>query len=186
MLDWICGLDKAALYWIADNLRWEPLNTFFVLLTKLGNAGILWIVCSIVMLFFRRWRWAGISALVSMLICFLLGEVIVKNLVSRLRPPLEMTGYTALLTLPSGFSFPSGHTASSFAASGAYSRGVPKRWVKVMFFVLAALMGFSRLYVGVHYPTDVLAGAALGLAVGLVVWRLLQPLRERFEPKKIL
>ena len=174
-------MDKTAVLWIAGHLRNGPMSCFFIFFTTLGNAGFLWIVCSFVMLFLKRWRWTGISAFTAMLLCFVLGELLMKELICRPRPPLQLDELSVLLPLPSGFSFPSGHAASSFAAAGAFSRGIPLKWVKVLFFALAALMGFSRVYLGVHYPSDVLAGAGLGLLCGFAAWELLRPLRKHFR-----
>ena len=81
-------------------------------------------------------------------------------------------------------SFPSGHTCAAFAAASAWCRTLPRRWMKVTAVVLAALMGFSRLYVGVHFPSDVLAGMAVGLLCGwlaCLLWRQV-PAWRRLEP----
>ena len=87
---------------------------------------------------------------------------IIKNLVQRPRPFVTFTDIQILIPTPSEFSFPSGHTASSFAAAAVFYRFLPKQ-LGIPAVVLAGLIGFSRLYVGVHYPTDVLAGMLMGV-----------------------
>ncbi|MDD4509611.1 MAG: phosphatase PAP2 family protein [Oscillospiraceae bacterium] len=172
-------LDQSILFWMQDTLRTPFLNGFFLSLTTLGDGGLLWIACSGLMLFFKRWRRIGIAALVAMFLAFVSGEIILKNLVARPRPFIEIDALIPLLPMQQGFSFPSGHTASSFAAAFVYVRGAPARWAKISFPILAVLMGISRLYVGVHYPSDVLAGAILGLFWSLVVWQLFLMIQQR-------
>ena len=154
---------------IQNTLRIKPLDLFFTVFTTLGNAGLLWIAMSGVMLCFKKWGRVGGAALCAMLICFLLQEVLLKNLVARPRPFYVVEGLTALVP-ETGFSFPSGHTASSFAAATVYMRGAPRRFMKILAPILAVLMGFSRLYVGVHYPSDVLGGALIGIICGYFIW----------------
>ncbi len=179
----LAQLDQGILLWIQDTLRTPLLNGFFLIFTTLGNGGFLWIVSSGIMLCSKRWRRAGIVSLVSMLLCFISGEVIMKPLVARSRPFLEIETLVPLLPTQKGFSFPSGHTASSFAAAGVYVRGVPARWAKILFLILAVLMGISRLYVGVHYPTDVLAGAILGLFWSQFVWQIFLMIQRWWRKK---
>ena len=99
-------------------------------------------------------------------ITFLVGDVVLKNWIQRPRPFQEMP-VELLIPPPESFSFPSGHTSSSFAAASVIYR-VRKSW-GIAAFILAVLIGFSRLFLFVHYPTDVLAGAVLGLLVGNLV-----------------
>ncbi|MGI6497801.1 MAG: phosphatase PAP2 family protein [Oscillospiraceae bacterium] len=172
-------LDQNILLWTQNNLRTPLLNAFFLLFTAFGNNGLLWIACSGVMLFFKRWRQVGGAALIAVLLTFVSGEIILKSLVARPRPFWEIDALVSLLPMQGGFSFPSGHTASAFAAASVYFRGAPNRWAKVLFLFLAALMGFSRLYVGVHYLSDVMAGAVLGFAWGLLVWQTYLAIQKR-------
>ena len=169
-MEFLAQMDQNILFWIQDVLRTPFLNPIVLLFTNLGNSGLLWIVCSGCMLFFKRWRKAGLIALISMLLCFVSGELILKTLIARPRPFLELETLIPLIP-QGGFSFPSGHTASSFAASFVYLRGAPMKWAKIIFPLLAVLMGFSRLYVGVHYPTDVLGGMLLGIFWSQITWQ---------------
>ena len=163
MLEALQNLDGSLLLAI-QSLRLEALNPLVEGFTRLGNAGLLWIVLSLAMLVWRPTRKAGLLALVSLLLGLLCTNVILKHLVGRERPWLHVAGLIPLVNEPDPNSFPSGHTCAAFAAG----------------------MGLSRLYVGVHYPSDVLAGAAVGAFCAWDTWKLYQTpaccrLRDRLE-----
>jgi undecaprenyl-diphosphatase len=101
---------------------------------------------------------------------------VLKNLVERDRPPAVVLDPKPLMDVPTTSSFPSGHTSMSFACAYVISRVAPRLTIYV--YVLAALIGFSRIYVGVHYPLDVLGGAVLGLVVAKALLMLLAALRR--------
>ena len=170
MLQWLLQADGGALLWIQDTLRCAFLDPVLTVYSKLGNAGLLWIVLSLVMLCFPKTRRAGFVSLVAMLLGLLCTNVVLKHLVGRTRPWLVVEGLVPLVAEPDPNSFPSGHTCAAFAAASAWWRTLPRRWMRVTGVVLAALMAFSRLYVGVHFPSDVLAGLAVGLLCGWLAW----------------
>jgi undecaprenyl-diphosphatase len=99
-----------------------------------------------------------------------------KEIVRRDRPPTIVLDPRPLMEVPTTSSFPSGHTSTSFACAFVISRLAPRLTIPV--FVLAALIGFSRIYVGVHYPLDVLAGAVFGVLVATALLKLLEALRR--------
>jgi len=170
MFELIQNLDASALLWIQDVVRQEFLNPLVCLYTKLGDSGILWIVLSAVMLCFRPTRKAGFAALVAMLFGLVLNNMIIKELVGRPRPWLDVEGLRYVIFEGDPNSFPSGHTCSSFAAASAWWRLAPKKWIRVTGLVMAVCMGLSRLYIGVHYPTDVITGAVIGVMCGWLAW----------------
>lgn len=144
-------------------------DAVFPVITYLGEKGIFWIVLALGLAILggkSGWRRCGVLMLLAMLAGLLIGEAGIKNMVCRPRPFQDYPGFAALLIPPpSGFSFPSGHTCSSFAAATVvFCRD--KRWGAGAL-GLAMLIGFSRIFLFVHYPTDVLAGAALGVLCGL-------------------
>lgn len=154
-------------------------DSVFPVITELGEAGFIWIALSLVMLALGRkrgWSTTGWLVLFSMLLGLLIGEVGLKNLICRPRPFMGWTpGPELLIPPPDGWSFPSGHSCSSFAAATVIFMK-DKRWGAAAF-VLAGLIAFSRVFLFVHYPTDVLAGAALGVLCALVtalVYRLIK------------
>lgn len=152
-----------------------PFGDFVMpLISKLGNGGIIWLVLSGLLCVFPKYRKAGVTMLTALALDVLF--VMLKPLVGRMRPFTVNTGMELLINAPKDFSFPSGHTAASFAAAFALLFVKNKLWIPSM--ILASLIAFSRLYLYVHYPTDVLAGILLGLIVSVaanVICRLAEP-----------
>lgn len=146
--------------------------------TRLGDAGIFFIALSLVMLLYKPTRRAGALALGAMLLGLLVTNVTIKPLISRPRPWLDWP-IVPLVTERDPNSFPSGHTCAAFAAGLSWARALPWRWGRLAAVVLAVLMGLSRLYVGVHYPSDVLAGALIGSLCAWVVRKAYQGYEDR-------
>ncbi|MEG1241176.1 MAG: phosphatase PAP2 family protein [Oscillospiraceae bacterium] len=164
--------EGAFLLWIQEVVRCAVLDPIFSVYTSLGNAGLLFIGAAVLMIFFKKTRRAGIFALLAMALGFLCTNVVLKNLVARPRPWLTVEGLIPLVAEHDPNSFPSGHTCAAFAAAGVWMRTLPKTWAKWTALAAAILMGVSRLYVGVHFPTDVLAGLAVGLICSQIVYYL--------------
>ena len=135
------------------------LTPIFKFVTTLGNAGMIWIVLSVGLLIPKKTRRVGVLALVSLSFSALIDNVILKNVV--------IEGLTSLVGSQKDYSFPSGHTGSAFAAAVVMFRELPKK-LGIPILVFACLMGLSRLYVGVHYPSDVLGGVLIGTGVALL------------------
>lgn len=172
MIDWLVSLDGAVLLWIQEYLRGPVQDAVMVLYTTLGNAGALFIAAAVLMLCFKKTRKAGIAALLALAVGFACTNLILKHLVARPRPWLDVAGLIPLIAEHDPNSFPSGHTTAAFAFAGAVWFTASKKWLKWAALIAAVLMGFSRLYVGVHYPSDVLAGVLIGLLSGWAAWRL--------------
>ena len=135
--------------------------------TFLGDAGWFWIILGIFLLCMKKYRFAGIAALTALIFDFAAANLILKPLVARPRPCWINESVEMLVRVPEDYSFPSGHTMASFAAAGALLFMGQKK-IGICAVLLAVLMGVSRMYFYVHFPTDVLAGAILGLACGRV------------------
>lgn len=161
-MNFLLQLDGNILLFIQEHIRQDWMTPFWVFITSLGNKGWFWLAVSALMLIPRRTRKIGIMALLALSIGFLITNLALKNLVARIRPYETVEGLKLLIARQSDFSFPSGHACASFAAASVYFRKLPQKW-GISAVVLAALIAFSRLYVGVHYPTDVLAGAVIGI-----------------------
>lgn len=177
----IQGMDEAALLWIQETVRLEWLDPVVKAFTSLGNAGVVWIVLSIAMLFWRPTRRAGILAGCALLFSLLFTNLGLKLLVTRPRPYTVVEGLVPLLISGDPNSFPSGHTCAAFSAGLVWARTLPKAWMRRAAVIQAVLMGLSRLYVGVHYPSDVIGGALVGTVCALLaLWigRLWQRRRE--------
>ncbi len=168
MAELIQRVDEQMLLWITQHLRLPVLNELLSFYTSLGNAGLLFILAAVVLLCFRATRRAGAGAGVGMMLGFALTNLTIKPLLSRPRPWVVVEGLEALVTSSDPNSFPSGHTCAAFAFGVAVAVAAPWRWLKAAALAAAVLMGFSRLYVGVHFPSDVLAGAAIGAVCGLL------------------
>lgn len=187
MLTALQAIDGGILLWIQEHLRSAPLTDILVRYTNWGEAGMLWILIALLFLCFPKTRKAGALSLAAMLICYVGNDLIFKELVGRPRPFLSVEGLTPLIPRPGSWSFPSGHSCSSFAAAGVWAQtleGRGARWAKPLLLVMALVMALSRLYVGVHYPTDVLTGSLLGLLGSWLICRWLGPVYDRLAAKR--
>ncbi len=154
------------------------LDKILAFITSLGNAGIIWIVLAVVLLILPKTRKTGIIVAAALLMDLVLCNLILKNLVARVRPYDVNTAIAILIKKPLDFSFPSGHTAASFAAMTAlFLAKMKKAWIAAL--VLAVLIAFSRLYFYVHYPTDVLGGAVVGILSGIIGYTIVEKIDKR-------
>ena len=175
----VTNIDFGILDFIQQNLRNPFFDFLMPFLSAIGEAGIVWIVICIGMLFPKKTRMWAIAGLLAMLVTWLSGEVILKNLIGRVRPCNVNLAVDMLVDRPSSYSFPSGHTSSSFACATVIFR-MNKKW-GIGALILAALIGFSRLYNYVHFPTDVLAGAVIGAAIGFLAVKIQKALHKRIS-----
>ena len=162
MLESLLNMDGGVLLFIQEYIRNPILNAVMIFITNLGNGGLIWIAATIGLLIPKKTRKVGIMSAVALLGSLIINNNIIKNIIQRPRPFVSLTDLHIIIPTPSEFSFPSGHTASSFAAAGVFFRNLPKKF-GVPALILAFFIGLSRLYVGVHYPTDVIAGIVMGL-----------------------
>lgn len=178
LLEWIHNIDAQILLFIQQYLRSDLFTWFWKGVTFLGEGGWFWIVLGLILLFPKKTRKAGITALLALAIGALITNLGLKNLVARVRPYDAVEGLAPLVARLKDYSFPSGHTCASFACAGVYYKSYPGKWGKATL-VLAVLIALSRLYVGVHYPTDVLAGGIVGVLSALAALRLVKYGEER-------
>lgn len=157
--------------WIQENLRIGFLTPVMQVITHLGDGGIFWIILSIILLLFKKTRKVGLCCALGLIFDLLVVNMALKPLIARIRPYEIIKEITILTHQPGDHSFPSGHSACSFAFAWAFFRAYKKKWGMPVL-VLANLVALSRLYVGVHYPTDVLGGIAAGIFVGELGYRL--------------
>lgn len=162
MLETLLNLDGGFLLFLQESVRNPILDNIMIFITSLGNGGMIWIAATIALLIPKKTRKAGVVSAVALLGSLIINNNIVKNIVQRPRPFVTFTDLQIIIPTPSEFSFPSGHTSSSFAAAAVFYRHLPKK-LGLPAVILAGLIGFSRLYVGVHYPTDVIAGVLMGI-----------------------
>lgn len=162
MLETLLNLDGGFLLFLQESVRNPILDNIMIFITSLGNGGMIWIAATILLLIPKKTRKAGVMSAVALLGSLIINNNIVKNIVQRPRPFVTFADLQIIIPTPSEFSFPSGHTSSSFAAAAVFYRHLPKK-LGIPSVILAGLIGFSRLYVGVHYPTDVIAGVLMGI-----------------------
>ena len=159
--------------------RTEVLDSFFLGLTRVaGSYGQLWLIIAALLLIFKGTRKAGISVLIAYMAVYLLGQIILKQLISRPRPCQIDQAFALLVARPSSSSFPSTHSAWAFGAATAIF--MRHRKLGAAAYAVAALIAFSRMYMFLHFPTDVLFGTALGIALGVLAHWITKALWKRF------
>ncbi|WP_315108361.1 phosphatase PAP2 family protein [Clostridium intestinale] len=177
-MDFIKTLDLNTFDFIQKYLSNTFLDRILPIITNLGQGGAIWIVISLALIISRKYRKAGLLTLAVLLINYLIGDVALKNIIERERPFISIEGIKLIVKPPSSFSFPSGHTSSAFAAATILSLHIKK--YSFLFITLACIIGFSRIYLYVHYLSDVIAGMCLGIVVAMIcniIW-------ENFLEKK--
>ena len=162
----IRNFDNTIIDSIRTRMRCRFLDFIMPFITKLGSAGMIWIVVALAFLN-SGYRTYGFILITSLLLCFLVGNLTLKPLFERTRPCDMNTVIQLLIARPTDFSFPSGHTMSSFAAASVIFYANDNMGIAA--FVLASLIAFSRLYLYVHYPSDILAGIIIGVLISAVV-----------------
>lgn len=169
-------LDWTILQWIQGSLRCGVLDCLMPVVSMLGNHGSLWICCAFVLLCTKRYRKHGILLLMGLAAGVLVGNLLLKPLVARPRPCWLDTSLPLLIPSPGDYSFPSGHTLSSVIAAVILTAA--DRRFGCAAIPSAAAIAFSRLYLYVHFPNDIVGGILLGLLIGLAVLSLGRRLRE--------
>ena len=179
MFEFLQNLDWSVLHWIHNTFSCGFLDFILPKITALCNHGEIWIVTAVILLCTKKYRKYGILLAVALLLGLLIGNLWLKPWVGRMRPYWLDPGITILIPNLTDFSFPSGHSLSSSIAA------------TVLFFAnkkfalwavpLAVIMAFSRLYLMVHFPSDVLAGIILGIAIGCITVHFGKKLFARFE-----
>lgn len=192
--EFIVNID-VAIYQFVDSIMNPVLNVIFTFITHLGDTpGIIWCVLGICLLIPKKTRKLGILLFAGLAISSLINNVCLKEIIERPRPynldpsVWANAGYTyewpGLIKQSSSWSFPSGHTSSSIGAAFALLLGCKKKYlgVGIPAFIISLLIGFSRIYVHVHYPTDVIVGAVVGIIGGIIAWLLIEKV---FMPKLV-
>ena len=171
ILEWIHNMDAQILLFIQQYLRNDMFNWFWKGVTFLGDRGWFWIVLAIVLLFPKKTRKAGFTAALALAVGAIVTNLFLKTAAARIRPYDAVEGLVPLVAKLKDYSFPSGHTCASFSCAVVYDKMYPGR-PGTAAIILAVLIALSRLYVGVHYPTDVLAGALVGWLSALCAMKL--------------
>lgn len=179
-MDAFFQLDGNILLWIQEYIRNDFLTPIFKFITSLGDEGYVWIAIAILLVFVKGYRKVGPMVGASLLGSLVFNNMIIKNIVARPRPYRMIETLSILIPEPGEYSFPSGHTSSSFAAGVVLYLMLPKKY-GVPAMILAFLIGLSRLYVGVHYPTDVLGGMVMGTLIAVAVVKLTELIEKKVK-----
>ena len=159
------------------------LDSFFLALTKLvGSYGQLWLIIGIVLLLFKKTRKTGAAVIISFIAVVIVGQVVLKGLFARPRPCQIDQAFPLLVPRPSSTSFPSSHSGMSFGAAAAIFKNNKKAGIAALIF--AALIAFSRLYLFLHFPTDVLTGMIVGIVMGILSAKLVDREMEKMKKKQ--
>ncbi len=167
MIEFINSIDSQIMLFVQEYIRNPVLSAIFVPFTRSGDGGILLMIIGIVLTAIKKTRKTGIVFLVSLAAGYLINDIILKNIFERSRPFTSIEQLETLIRQPVSFSFPSGHTATTFSC--AVSLLYMNRRYGIFAILYAVLMAFSRVYVGVHYPTDILCGAMVGILTSTLV-----------------
>ena len=160
-------VEEDILMFFQECVRNPVLDVIMKAVTFLGDKGWFWILLSVVLLAIPASRRTGLSCCVSCIFDVLLVNVLIKNIVARVRPYEIFEELTYIVKMPDDYSFPSGHSAISFAVAVVLFIRMPKK-VGIPALVLASLIAVSRLYVGVHYPSDVICGIVIGIGCAIL------------------
>ncbi|MFQ9509987.1 MAG: phosphatase PAP2 family protein [Lachnospiraceae bacterium] len=157
------------LNWL-QTLHTPFLDQFMIVVSTIGNGGMVWIIIALLLLLNKNWRKYGVMMGLSLILCLFIGNLTLKPLVARIRP-YEVGGFTNLLiAAPHDYSFPSGHTMSSFAAASVLF--FMNRKFGIVAWCLAISIAFSRMYLYVHFPSDILAGGIIGISIAWIAIRI--------------
>ncbi len=178
LTNWITKIDFMILDWIQENLHCELFDRIFPVVTFLGEKGWFFIVLAVILLCVkktRRWgAWLATSLFLGLVFC----NMLLKNVVARVRPYDQVEHITLLVDKLSDYSFPSGHTVAAFECFAVFMMMPVKKIYKVLAGILAFAIAFSRLYLYVHFPSDVLAGMLIGLLFGMMGVRIVEMILE--------
>ena len=159
--------DFSVLNFIQKYIRCAPLDFFFKYFTHIGDKGIIWIIFTIIFICIKKYRKCGITTACGLATELIIGNGILKNIVQRDRPCWINKNIDMLIAIPKDYSFPSGHTFASFISATIIFSFNKKLGITA--YIIAFLIAFSRLYLYVHFPTDVIAGCLLGIVFGIII-----------------
>lgn len=180
MFEFITDIDFQILDWVHENLTCPFLDFLMPIITLFGEYGLFFIVVALVMLIFKRTRKTGLMVGVSLLIGLLICNIVLKPTVARIRPyDLRPIDFELLIKKATDFSFPSGHTIAAIEAATVLM--IRDKRFGIPALVLGVLISFSRIYLYIHYPSDVFTSMILGALIGIISVVLVNAIWKKVE-----
>ena len=177
----IQNFDMSVINFIKEYIQSDFMDELMSFITFLGDKGLIWFLTAFILLLIPRTRRAGTMMLFSVGVSFLFSEGILKQIVQRPRPFIEHSELMLIIPAPSGFSFPSSHSCTSFAASTALF--INNKPLGTVGLIIAVLIAFSRIYLTVHYCTDVVSGSILGIISAVITALIFKAIDRKKEIK---
>ena len=175
-------LEFRILDWVGNTFHHDFLDAVMPKISFLGNGGWIWILLALLFMIRKSTRKTGLAVTLALLLSFVVANIVLKPLVARARPYIVDPAIALLIPAPTDFSFPSGHAQASFAAATAIYRN--HKWAGTAALLLAAGIAFSRLYLFVHYLSDILGGAVIGYMLGRIAVALVGAMRYGYNARK--
>lgn len=182
MTDFLHQFDVNILFYIQEHIKSPVLDRVMVFFTRLGDAGLIWFAVAFLLLSTKRYRKCGIYLVLTIYLTMLLSDEVLKHIFHRIRPCNVYDQVQLLIRRPHSFSFPSGHTMIGFASATVlyyYHRNFG-----IAGYILAFLIAISRIYLFVHYPTDILGGIVFGIVSTAILIFGLNKVNDILENKK--
>lgn len=183
MIETITNWDVSVLQYIQHHMQNDCLTPVMRFITSLGDRGILWIALVLILLIFKQTRRAALTAGISLVITFIIVNLILKPSVARIRPYDSVPALIPLVNRLKDYSFPSGHTANGFAVALPLFRMLPKKY-SVWPVILNVMIAYTRLYLMVHYPSDVIVAFLIALVISSLVWYFAEGRKRKTEGEK--
>lgn len=183
IMEHLLETDGSILLWIQENLRTDFMTAIMKAVTRLGDKGLFWITVAVLFLLFKSTRKTGLALSIGLVINALIVNVWLKNMVGRIRPYEVVEGLKCLIPEPSDASFPSGHASHAFVAVAVIWIMMSKKY-GIIALIISAIIAWSRLYLGVHYPSDVIAGIIIGIIAGVTGVIIVRAVEKRMGGNK--
>ena len=181
-MNFIKNVDTNMILFFGDKIQNTFLNPIMIFFTEIGNIGLIWIFISFILIIKKKYRKVGITTIMALIINSILGEGLIKNIIQRPRPFTMINNINLLIPAPTSYSFPSGHTSSSFACAIVIAYYLKKLLIPSI--SLAILIAISRLYLQVHYLSDIIGGIILGIISAIISIKLINFIYNKYIDKR--